>query len=169
MFSKDQFNTLFAYNWHTTNRLIERAANLSEEEYHANPGYGHGSIHDLFFHLLRAGRSWRMALQTGKQLSGIEAEDFPGLDTLQAGFEVEKGAWNDLLESLSAEQIEGEIELTSWRGDVYTFKRWRILQHVIMHGMQHHTELAHLLTARGQSPRDIDFIFYREGDKATRD
>jgi len=164
MSSKDQITILFAYHWHTTNRLINRAAHLSEEDYHADPGYGHGSIHDLLFHILRTDQSWRMALQTGKQLSSIEAEQFPDLGSLQAGFENEQMEWGVLLEGLSGEQIEGDIELTSWRGDVYTFKRWRILQHLVMHGMQHHTELAQLLTARGQSPRDIDFIFYREGN-----
>jgi len=34
------------------------------------------------------------------------------------------------------------------------------LQHLILHGMQHHTEIAQLLTLKGQSPGDIDFIFY---------
>lgn len=55
----------------------------------------------------------------------------------------------------------GEIELTSRRGELYTFKLWRVLQHLIMHGMQHHSELAQLLTNEGKSPGDIDFIFYR--------
>ncbi len=159
---KEQYLTLFAYHWHTTGRMMKRAAHLNDEEYHAHPGYGHGSIHDLLLHILRAERSWRMALQTGRQVSGIEDEDYPDLSSLHTGFAEEQAAWDALLEGLSGEQIEGEIELASWRGDVYTFKVWRILQHVVMHGMQHHTEIAQLLTAKGQSPRDIDFIFYRE-------
>jgi uncharacterized damage-inducible protein DinB len=44
---------------------------------------------------------------------------------------------------------------------VWTFPRWRVLQHLALHGMQHATEIAQLLTVKGQSPGDIDFIFYR--------
>jgi uncharacterized damage-inducible protein DinB len=39
-------------------------------------------------------------------------------------------------------------------------ERWRILQHLVLHGMQHHTEIAHGLTVKGHSPGDIDFIFF---------
>lgn len=160
-FSKEQFQILFAYHWHTTERLMGLAEKLSEAEYHENPGYGHGSVHDLLFHLLRTDQSWSMALQTGKQLAPINPQDFPTLSDLQEGFASEQQAWQSLLDGLSAGEIEAEIELTSWRGDTYTFPRWRILQHVVLHGMQHHTELAQLLTARGHSPGNIDFIFYR--------
>ena len=38
---------------------------------------------------------------------------------------------------------------------------WRVLQHLILHGMQHHAELAQLLTAKGQSPGNLDFIFFQ--------
>lgn len=162
MSTSDQYKTLFAFHWHTTDRLMKRAVNLSQQEYYENPGYGHGSIHDLLFHILRTDQGWRITLQTGKQLTGVEAKNFPDLESLQTGFANEKEAWDELLGGLSAVQIEEEIELTNWRGDVYAFTRWRILQHIVLHGMQHHTELAQLLTARGQSPRDIDFIFYQD-------
>ncbi|MFN8458639.1 MAG: hypothetical protein U0401_28965 [Anaerolineae bacterium] len=39
---------------------------------------------------------------------------------------------------------------------------FRQTQHLILYGMQHQTELAQLLTAKGRSPGDIDFIFFRE-------
>jgi uncharacterized damage-inducible protein DinB len=45
-------------------------------------------------------------------------------------------------------------------GESAILPRWRIFQHLVLHGMQHHTELAQLLTAKGQSPGDIDFVFY---------
>ena len=63
--------------------------------------------------------------------------------------------------SLSDGDIAAEVELTNWRGDRLKLPRWRVLQHLVLHGMQHHAGLARLLTARGHSPGDIDFIFYR--------
>jgi len=159
---QSQYQTLFAYHWHTTRRLLELAARLDEVDYKESPGYGHGSIHDLFFHLLRTDRSWRLALQTGKQLAPLHLRDYPDLQTLARALEAEQQDWQTFLDGLSAAEIEADAALTNWRGDTYTISRWRVLQHVVLHGMQHHAELAHLLTAKGQSPGDLDFIFYSE-------
>ena len=160
-FTKSQFETLFAYRWHITHRLLERAAQLSAADYHANPGYGHGSIHDLFFHLLRADCGWRQALETGQQPPPLSAADYPTLTALQAALTVEQAAMEKLIGRLTSEELEGNINLTTRRGDVMPFPRWRVLQHLVLHGMQHQTEIAQLLTAKGQSPGDLDFIFYR--------
>lgn len=161
MFVESQFQTLFAYHWHTTNRLLEFAEKLSDADYHANPGYGHGSLHDLFFHLLRTDSSWLAALVSGKQSAGIQPEEFPDPAALRAGFAETQTSWNAYLDALTAEQIQNDVELLNWRGDKFTTPLWRILQHLAFHGMQHHTEIAALLTANGQSPGDIDFLFFR--------
>ena len=155
------YQTLFNYQWHTTRRLLASAGNLETATYHENPGFGHGSIHDLFVHLLRAGSGWRIALETGQQQPGLRREDLPDLPAVKAGFETEATAWGALLEQLTDDQIIAEVTLTNWRGEPWTFPLWRVLQHLNLHAMQHHTELAQLLTAQGQSPGDIDFIFYR--------
>ena len=159
-FSKNQFQILFAYQWHTTLHLLEYAARLNAAEYQENPGYGHGSIHDLFFHLLRTARSWRVALESGKQQAGIRPESCPDLAAVRAGLVEEQLAWQSLVDGLSGEQIESDLNLTNWRGDAFVIPCWRVLQHLVLHGMQHHAELAQLLTARDQSPGDIDFLFY---------
>ena len=52
--------------------------------------------------------------------------------------------------SLSDGDIAGEVELTNWRGDRLKLPHWRVLQH--------HADLARLLTARGRSQRDFDFL-----------
>lgn len=161
MFSKIQFQYLYAYHWDTCQRLLKSAAQVSQEEYFRQHSYGRGSMHSLFFHLFSAARSWRLGLEQGEQLPPLNAEEFPTLAAIQRGIAEEQAAWNRLLERLSAAEIEGEISLTDRRGRVWELPRWRILQHVVLHGMQHHAELAHLLTASGQSPGDIDLIFYR--------
>jgi uncharacterized damage-inducible protein DinB len=160
MFSKSQFNTLFAYHWHTTSHLLSLAEQLSDEDCRENPGYGHGSIHDLLFHILRTDYGWRMGLETGAQQPPLRPGDFPTFEALKTGFDLEHQAYQALLDGWSAEEIEGNYDMTNHRGKTYNMSRWRVLQHLILHGMQHHTEIAHLLTLKGKSPGDIDFIFF---------
>lgn len=160
MSSKSHIKTLFDYHWHTTQRLMDCAAKLEADDYRATPGYGHGSVHDLLFHLLRTDRSWRLALETGKQLPPIQPADFVDLAALKVGFAEEQAAWDAMLGLLSAEAVSEAVEMTNWRGEPVTFMRWRVFQHLMLHGMQHHSELAALLTAKGQSPGNIDFIFF---------
>lgn len=162
MSDRKRYQTLFAYHWHVTGRLMDSAAALGAADYLANPGYGHGSVHGLLFHLLQTNRSWRVALLSGRQQSGIDPADFPDLASVRAGFEEEQAAWADLLAGYSDDDIAAEVELINWRGDAFTFSRWRVLQHLILHGMQHQSELAAVLTAKGQSPGNLDFIFFQE-------
>jgi uncharacterized damage-inducible protein DinB len=162
MTSKSHIQTLFGYHWHTTQRLMDCAAKLEEADYIDNPGYGHGSIHDLLFHLLRTDKSWRLGLETGRQLAPIRKEDFPGLRSLRDGFQQEQGEWQVLLDRLDANEIDSDISLTDRLGESASMPRWEILHHLVLHGMQHHAELAQLLTAKGQSPGNLDFIFYSD-------
>ena len=158
---KSQIKSLYDYHWHTNQIMIDSATGLDESQLTEHPGYGHGSILDLLVHILRAENSWRLALETGQQTTSINKDDLPDLESIREGFSGEQQAWKILLAELEDTQIAGDIELTSWHGDVYNFSYWQILQHVVMHGMQHHSELAQLLTQKGRSPGDIDFIFYQ--------
>jgi uncharacterized damage-inducible protein DinB len=110
--------------------------------------------------MLATARSWRVALETGQQPARLQAEAYPSLDDVRAGFAQEREAWHALLEPLSDEKIDSPIALTTFRGESTTIHIWRVFQHLILHGMQHHTEIAQLLTSKGHSPGDIDFIFY---------
>ncbi len=161
MAMKKQMQTLFAYHWHTTRRLLAAAAQLQPGDDATHPDYGHGSIHDILFHILRTDRGWRAALETGRQSAGLGPEDFPDLAALERGFTEEEKAWDALFAQWSDAQIGEEVQLTNWRGDVLSTPLWRPLQHLALHGMQHHSELAQMLTVRGQSPGDLDFIFFR--------
>jgi uncharacterized damage-inducible protein DinB len=159
---KRQYQTLFAYHWHNNRRILELAAQLPEDDYRASTGYGRRSIHELLFHILNADRSWRIALESGRQPESLPGEEYQALATLQAGFKAEQQSWQALLESFTPEQIQAVAELSSRRGRTFPIPRWRVMQHVLLHGMQHHTELAQLLTEHGQSPGDIDFIFFED-------
>jgi uncharacterized damage-inducible protein DinB len=63
---------------------------------------------------------------------------------------------------LNASEYDKYIDLTSMKGDKYSFMCWRILEHIVIHGVQHCTEISQLLTNKGHSPGDIDFLFYNK-------
>jgi len=156
----DQFHNLFAYHFDTTFKLLDCAEQVSGSKLVVDLGYSHGSIHNLFFHVLRTDSSWRMGLETGQQVSGVHDRDYPDLASLRIGLKNEQIAWKEYLDGLDDAQIGGEIDITNRRGEEISFKLWHILQHVVLHGMQHQSEIAHQLTENGCSPGDIDFIFY---------
>ncbi len=156
----EQINTLFEYHWSTTERLLEIAGQLPEEDYSRKLEYGPGSVHRLIFHLIASNNSWRNALETGTQEVGINAEDYPDPSALKELFIQERDAWRQYLSQLSAEDLNAVATLTSLRGREHTFPLWHVLTHLILHGMQHHSELAQVLTDFDRSPGNIDFIFY---------
>ncbi len=160
MSSKGHYLTLFAYHWHTTNQLIESAVKLTEEEYHYEPNAGSGSIHEKLLHILRADNGWREGLITGAQQRPLSRKAFPDLKSLSLGFENEQVAWDDFLDSLSEDEIDANVTLARSDGTEFSWGCWQVLQHLVIHGMQHHAEIAERLTALGHSPGNLDFIFF---------
>lgn len=157
---RDQITSLFEYHWATTSRLLGRAGELPDELYHAELEHGPGSIHKLLFHLIAANRGWRYGLETGKQQSGLDIREYPDHDAVGGLLANEIDAWRDYLSTLSDEDINRDVTLMTFRGREHTFPLWKVLVHLILHGMQHHSELASTLSDHDLSPGNIDFIFY---------
>jgi uncharacterized damage-inducible protein DinB len=88
------------------------------------------------------------------------AKDMADIDALVALFEIERNGWRELVATFDAATLFETIERQSPFGTI-VLTIWQTMQHVILHGMGHHTELARMLTEAGQSPNDIDFLFYQ--------
>jgi uncharacterized damage-inducible protein DinB len=161
MFSVELYRTLFAYHWHTTRRLLECAAKVGEADYTARPEDGRASLHEVLFHLLRTDYAWRYSLEHGRQGEWLRPEDFPDLAAIRSAYEREEQGWGPLAARWGAAEIEGDMTIQRLGGQSVTMPLWRMLQHLILHGMQHHAEVAALLTAYGQSPGDIDFLYFQ--------
>ena len=108
--------TLFAYHFDTTGRLMDLAENLSESEYHENPGYGRGSIHDLLFHILNADHGWRVGLETGVRPPSLETNHHADLPSLRERLAQERAAWEAMLAGLTDEQLDVVVEVSAGPG-----------------------------------------------------
>jgi uncharacterized damage-inducible protein DinB len=143
-------------------KLLKLAGELSEEQYYADSQFG--SLHTLLAHMVRTEWVWRNLAQTGT-LPGPPASDeaLATLEDVEAAWSDEEAAFRSYLATLSKDDLEGTVDTVSPAGDAYTFVRWEMLQHLLLHSMQHRTEAAALLTTYGKSPGDIDFLFFTIG------
>lgn len=162
MFSKEMIQTLYGYHYWANNRILDFAARVDPADYLADAGYSHGSLHGILFHILRTDYAWRIGCQTLKPaVEPLLLENFSDLQAIRARWQRDERDMLAYLSGLSPEEIEGDIQLTDRRGNMRQFKLWGVLVHVVLHGMQHRSEAAALLTRYGHSPGDLDFIFYQ--------
>jgi uncharacterized damage-inducible protein DinB len=161
---KDLIATLYAYNSWATARILSCAGKLDATQLTAPTGFPHGSLRDLLLHMIRAEWIWRHSIQTGvRPQASLRAEDFPTVDKIVTRWKEEEQAMRDFLAGLTDADLAGEVTVTRGDGKLYTFALWKILMHVLLHGMQHRSEAAAILTSYGQSPGDLDFIHYVSG------
>jgi uncharacterized damage-inducible protein DinB len=82
------------------------------------------------------------------------------VETLREFSEAEAELMGILLNDWSDDSFDEEVLVTRWDGKTYPLVRWQMLQHLLLHSMQHRSEAALMLTDYGHSPGDIDFLFF---------
>ncbi len=152
---------LFRYNAHTNHTLLERAAHLTEEQRTATTGFSFDSIYGTLVHIYSAEQLWRKRIQEGISLPRLHTpDDFPTFTDLQAAWQQEEQAMQAYLATLSDADLSGTITYTNLRGVETSLPLWKCLHHVVLHGMQHRSEVAAMLTVLGASPGNIDLIYF---------
>lgn len=150
-----QYQSLYSYLGVTYNKLLDCAENLSEPDYRQRLPYTPGSLHDNLFHVIFWLNSWRDGFETNYASPGLQKEEFRTIESLRIGMESELKEWRRFLSSLSESDFESERDLGGSK-----FIVWRLVQHLVLHGMQHYAEIATYLTTKGFSPGAIDYLWF---------
>jgi uncharacterized damage-inducible protein DinB len=153
--------TLYDYNYWANRLLIDSAAQLTSEQFTQPTACSFGSLHRTLVHIMGAEWLWRMRMQ--ERLSPpalLAAEDFPTLADVRTRWQTEEQAMRGFLAGLSAEDLTQPLHYNDTRGNQHTTPLWQVLLHLVLHGMQHRSEAAAMLTDFGHSPGNIDFILY---------
>lgn len=143
---------LEAYDVWATTKILEQAEKLTPEQYTAVPEGGYTSVRDTLVHAMTAERAWRIIWQKGERLPGLDPADFPTCASIAERWQAEDRSTRDYLATLSDADLEGDVAGFGPLGMTIT--------HVLLHGMQHRSEVAMMVTAYGYSPGNIDLVFY---------
>lgn len=155
---KEILKSQYDFHFDETKRLLELARRLSKERFSAGNQYSSGGIQATFAHILGADRFWRGVL-TGSVETLEDTVDETSLDGLIAWNESERVNWSKYIEGLDDGRLADKVERDLPFG-TFSFTLGQAMQHVILHGLQHHTEIAQLLTKAGHSPEDVDYFDY---------
>jgi len=126
--------TLVEYNKWANNRLMRRAAHLSQEQLGEPCWLSQGNLYDTLIHTVDAQYSWRIACQEGKLPDQrLSQEQFANVAAFRAYWQEEDAA------------------LISY---------WFILFHVVNHGTIHRSEIGQYMDTLDRSPGNMDFIMF---------
>jgi uncharacterized damage-inducible protein DinB len=140
-------------------RILTTAAGLSDEELRRDAVLDRGSAFDTLRHLVDVDWSWREFCAGNDVGDSYVWDQGFTLDDLQAihTFCVEEdGRLRSYVESLDETALTEPMSMSEDPAD--RIPRWLILVHVVNHGTQHRSELAHYLTRSGHSPGDLDLL-----------
>jgi uncharacterized damage-inducible protein DinB len=161
MLSTTMLATMFDYNAAMNARILERAAQLSDAQLDMATDYSQGSIRKTLTHLLNVEYGWRA------QCQGIDARKQPWpmqptatIAEMQGFQQAESERARAYITGASEDDLAATIVLRGASGKERTITTWQIVTHILLHSMQHRSELALWLTQHGQSPGDLDFIFF---------
>ena len=137
-------------------RIIETAADLTDDELRRAGPFDHGTAFQTMRHLVDVDWSWR-EFCTGNDVGETYVWEKVPLEDLASLGEFSRSEDARLLAyvgSLDDASLAEPLTLS----DGASVPRWLIVAHVVNHGTQHRSELARYLTERGHSPGELDLL-----------
>lgn len=160
MLGKEMLTTMFAYNDAMNMHLLDCAERVSEEQLDAPADFGRGSLRETLLHMLGVEWAWRTVSQTRKAPTAMPAiMQNPTLPAMRAFAAEEAETARAFLDTLTDDDLRESFE-TERGGRMHRLVLWQTLVHRAYHSAQHRSEVAALLTQYGQSPGDMDFLFF---------
>lgn len=164
--NKQDILTLYDYNYWANSQVLRAAARVTAEQFSAPAPVSHGSLRGTLVHILAAQVVWRLRCQEGISPTALPTESvFPTLEVLVDRWQAEENAMRAFLGSLGDDDLEQVVRYTTTRGVAHENTLWTLLVHVVNHGTQFRAEAAVALTGYGQSPGDLDLIFFLREQK----
>ena len=158
--NKQEITLLYKYNHWANARILEAAENVTSEQFLAPGNFPHGGLRGTLVHTMWAEWIWRHRWEGQSPILRLTPEDFPTFGSLQARWADEEKLLMLFVDKVTEDKLNSYFFYKATDGSPYERVLWQTMLHLVNHGTQHRSEAAALLTHFGQSPGDIDFIYF---------
>jgi uncharacterized damage-inducible protein DinB len=158
--NKQDIQLLYKYNSWANKRILDTAANVTQEQFLAPASYPHGGLRGTLTHALFAEWVWRVRWQGESPTQRLKPEDFPTFESLRTRWMEDEKLLLAFVHDVTDERLNDNFDYKNLQGEPFQRILWHAMAHVVNHGTQHRSEVAALLTDMGHSPGDLDLIYF---------
>lgn len=157
--SADTLRLQLDYSAWATQRLMDTAAKLSEEELTRDFKTADKTVLDTLVHIYAADRIWLSRVLVEPRATFIDPED-RDLTLLQTEWPALHQRWKLWLRDFKDDDVLRVIEFKNTKGHAYAMPVWQILLHVVNHGTHHRGQVSGFLRAMDRMPPPLDLMAY---------
>ncbi len=158
--NKQDILTLYRYNRWANHKILNAAANVTQEQFLADATYPHGGLRGTLVHALFAEWIWCNRWEGNSPTVRIKPDEFPTFESLRERWLAEEQRLMQFVENLTDEKLNSPFQYKNTKGVPLEQILWKAMAHVVNHGTQHRAEAAAMLTEFGCSPGDVDMIYF---------
>ena len=151
---------LYKYNQWSTKKILDAAANVTEEQFLAPASFPHGGLRGTLVHALFGEWVWRKRWEGTSPTQRLNPEEFPTFESLHVRWAEEEKLLMAFVENVTNERLNSKFSYKNLAEVPQERVLWQAMAHLVNHGTQHKTEAAALLTDFRYSPGDIDLLGY---------
>jgi len=157
--SVDTLRLQLDYSAWASQRLLDVAAKLSEEELTRDFKTADKSVLDTLVHIYAADRIWLARVLAEPRATFLDPED-RDLALLQTEWPALYQRWKLWLRDFNDEDALRVIAYQDMKGRPYSQPVWQILLHLVNHGTHHRGQVSGFLRAMDRTPPPLDLIAY---------
>lgn len=148
------------YTAWASQRLVDAAAELSEEELVRDFRTSERSVLGTLVHVFAADRIWLWRLAGGGESPGFVADADYSLAVLQNDWPALQERWRLWAAGLTDASTERLVDYKDLKGNAHRQPLWQLVLHVVNHGTHHRGQVSGMLRAMGRVPPPLDLIVY---------
>ncbi|HKJ26645.1 MAG TPA: DinB family protein [Anaerolineales bacterium] len=162
---KAHLEQLMDYNYWANGLIMKYAEKLSEEDYTEKVAYSRGSLRDVLSHVMFAEWTWldrmqEVSMPTEDLRRAFNPERYPNIQGMyEDWFDLEL-RMREFMAELPEAMYSQEFTYKRSDGTEFTDTYADIFTQLVLHGMQHRAECALILSEKGYSPGNLDYITY---------
>lgn len=147
------------YTAWASQKLLDAAADLTEEELNRDFGSSEHSYLGTLLHVFGADRIWLYRLAGGENPGGLSPAD-RSLAVLQNDWPAIHERWRIWAAELTEERADAMLDYRDLKGNPYRQPVWQLVLHMVNHGTHHRGQAVGFLRAMGKVPPSVDLIYY---------
>jgi uncharacterized damage-inducible protein DinB len=151
----EHFRSLIGYNQWANEHVLKFTEPLTDEQFQKEFAENYGSVGGTLLHILGAQKVWtRRWTGMSVPLDTVERSE------LSAAFAQSHEQLREFAEMLTDDDWGRVLNYKDSKGNPYRRPMGRLVTHLVNHGTYHRGELSLMLTYFGNSPGDLDYVYY---------